>query len=834
MVLPIVLVILLPSVFFLNTHAEKLVVCEDGLLPCDDGQCIRREDWCDDATTCEDGSDEKNCGAKLFWGLGNPNKCKEKIHFQCDDGRCWPIAARCDGSEDCRDGDSGKKESNENGSKEKENTEENGSEEKEKTEENGSEEKEDESEESSEENGSEEKKEDKQESSEEKRSEEKKEESEYSYKDNFSDETETTTEADVLTTDSFDYEYSEPPATEIPITTDLEDIFSLGFWPESSPKTSKPENDFYSKKEQKARVDNYTTPAIPQISVSPTSVYRPSYVRPTTRSYINEFATRRPTIAYTSSKRYSTPRSYRRYMGGAYYSPTSAPHRNSYPSYPNQYGRSHPNHIYSQPVPNHHPYYPNANSHNGGAGWRANINRPPTIFNRRLQVPSRFYFKKNYAQIYGNDNGLSVSRGQKWILSVRNASGGWDKETPRALIALSLVNNSFLAGNHDNDLMQKYFQVYLGVNLLRDSPPTLNRLAMFVNALVATCQNPRDFQGLDLTEVIRSSILTSNRRSRRTVINPLVYLSLCLADRNLTHFEVHHLMTYLMDSRNDEVTRDMMYLALEAYTCHIQKESNPTQLYNLQKVAWNATARIIRRMKEDGSFGSIRSTALAAQALMSVNDSMEWDPRATFRFLKNHQLRSGSFGDFVSTYYALPALSGRSLLHLRNTRCNPPRVDRDLSPLEILQLPGPKNYIRYSLHIGSPLANADTMRVLVPYGISFFDIMRVAEYENEHFKCLDYKINLMKKFCLPKSVFQIPYMFLKVLLRRKRRKINIYSISDIPNDSEQGFAWHLYLRPHSDEGNTPNIQQRHTGHIKEFLPTPDQHVIYWYHSTGSV
>ncbi|GIY66678.1 uncharacterized protein CEXT_206951 [Caerostris extrusa] len=678
MVLPIVLVILLPSVFFLNAQAEELVVCPDGLFPCDDGQCIRREDWCDDITTCKDGSDEKNCGERGFWGI-SPNKCKKEIHFQCNDGRCWPIAARCDGSEDCRDGDSVKKKSKENGIEEKE-----------KTEENGSEEKEDESEESSEENGSEEKKEDKQESSEEKRSEEKKE-------DNGSDETETTTEADVTTTtDSFDYEYSEPPTTEIP-TTDLEDIFSLGFWPESSPRTTKPENDFYSKKEQKTRVDNqYTTPVIPQISFSPTSIHRPSYVRPTTRSYSNEFRTRRPTIAYTSSKRYSTPRSYRRYMGGAYYSPTSAPHRNSYPSYPNQYGRSHPNHIYSQPVPNHHPYYPNANNHNGGPGWRVNINRPPTVFNRRLQVPSRFYFKKNYAQIYGNDNGLSVSRGQKWILSVRNASGGWDKETPRALIALSLVNNSFLAGNHENDLMQKYFQVYLGVNLLRDSPPTLNRLAMFVNALVATCQNPRDFQGLDLTEVIRSSILTSNRRSRRTVINPLVYLSLCLADRNLTHFEVHHLMTYLMDSRNDEVTRDMMYLALEAYTCHIQKESNPTQLYNLQKVAWNATARIIRRMKEDGRFGSIRSTALAAQALMSVNDSMEWDPRATFRFLKNHQLRSGSFGDFVSTYYALPALSGRSLLHLRNTRCNPPRVDRDLSLLKENPPRWDKNWVSFS------------------------------------------------------------------------------------------------------------------------------------------
>ncbi|GBL95190.1 hypothetical protein AVEN_243374-1, partial [Araneus ventricosus] len=121
----------------------------------------------------------------------------------------------------------------------------------------------------------------------------------------------------------------------------------------------------------------------------------------------------------------------------------------------------------------------------------------------------------------------------------------------------------------------------------------------------------------------------------------------------------------------------MTCLALEAFACHMQKEGHSAaQYYSLQKMVWNATSKILQRKKDDGSFGSVYSTALAVQALMSSNETLEWDPEPSFRFLSSHQQRNGSFGDFLATYQVLPALSGRSLLHLRNTECNPPRVDR--------------------------------------------------------------------------------------------------------------------------------------------------------------
>ncbi|CAL1284456.1 unnamed protein product [Larinioides sclopetarius] len=781
------------ALLLLYTTSAADGTCDEDSLSCDNGQCVRREDWCDDSKACNDGSDEAYCGERTWYGK-SPNKCNEKIHFRCDDGLCWPLAARCDGTVDCRDN------SDEDSCDSEKKPDEETDEIKVNVEEANNKADEDKPSETSGEEGG---------------------ESTDISEENGWDEFTTATETPTFFIDDYE-DYDEP--TEIPFqTTTVEDLPpsppirepssterpSFEVSPEGNPWSPATEMDFYAKRMGQNEVKQHST----KTKVQPTSAYRPpptrSFVQYPTRPYINQYTTSRsPAVPYTGPTRPYTPRSYR-YIGSGQ---TPSPYRGRYQAqqlpyppggYRGSYHSGDSNYISSQPRTNHRQQYHSFNGNNGRADWRNGVTQPPRIYGRQLRAPSRFYFKKNYNEIYGKTNKPSVRRGADWILSIRNATGGWGKETPRALVALSLVNNSFLAGNYDNDLMHKYFQVHLAVKLLRDEPVSLNRLAMFVNALIATCQDPRDFQGWDLTELIRNTMLKLHRTSRPPVINPLVYLSLCLADRNLTHYEVHHLMTYLAANRNDEATRDMTCLALEAFACHMRKERHNTdQYYTLQKMVWNATLKILQRKKDDGSFGSVYSTALAVQALLSVNETQEWNPEPTFRFLSRHQQRNGSFGDFLATYQVLPALSGRSLLHLRNTECNPPRVDRELTPQEILQHPGPKSYIRYSLHLGSPLSTGYTVQVLVPTGISFFDVMRVAAYENDHFKFSYEEVN---------------------------GKIQIYSISDIPNDPEEGLAWRLYVRSPLDIGNIPDVRQIYTGDIRELFPTPDQHVIFWYH-----
>ncbi|GFS55211.1 transposable element Tcb2 transposase [Trichonephila clavipes] len=485
--------------------------CSKDLIPCDDEKCVQRNDWCNGMKNCEDGSDEAYCKGLTWWGK-NLNTCTDK-HFKCEDGPCWPKVVHCDGYEDCKDASD---EDCDSASKE-----------------------------SSEEDDSAEKK--------------------------------ATEIPSTTVSESFEnYDYDEKIDTTVSVSPEkktLSDIsrttYTVTFTtesPRSSPNVSllapTSEKDFYARKIEEMGIDNqHSTPMetvyTSKIDLSPTSDYRRSYFRPTSLR-----TTRQINIHYQSTARPYRIRSYRNRMNVPLISRNSSPYRGRYPIQQPRYvpNNRYPygpvnNNIPSRPNGNDHQRYRNSNYNNGRTNWLNDINNSPIIYKRQRKVPAPFYFRKNYDEIYHADNALAVDRAKNWILSIRNASGGWGKETPRALIALSLANNSFLAGTYENDLMQKYFQVHLAVNLLKEDTPTLNRLAMFVNALIATCQDPTDFQGWDLTELIRSTIGKLTQRTRLPFVNPLVYLSLCLADRNLTHYDIRHLMTYIMTSKDDEATR---------------------------------------------------------------------------------------------------------------------------------------------------------------------------------------------------------------------------------------------------------------------------------------
>ncbi|KAG8175709.1 hypothetical protein JTE90_021359 [Oedothorax gibbosus] len=439
----------------------------------------------------------------------------------------------------------------------------------------------------------------------------------------------------------------------------------------------------------------------------------------------------------------------------------------------------------------------------------------PLSFDRKLKAPSRFYFAKDYTRTYLRENAEYIDRGRAWILSNRSAEGGWGSETPRALIALSLINNSFVNETYENNIMQKHFQVFLGTSLIRGDTKTtsINRLAMSVNALIATCQNPRDLHGTDYTELVRKRLREQLRNShhRRNEVqspNPFVCLSLCLADRDLERQEVHHLITRLKShDSEDEFELDKNVMAIPAFACHLQRHksiypSDSEYLRTWDSLLRNATWKLLNRMRDDGSFGSVYSTAIAAQALMSVNETRNWNPELTFNFLREHQKDDGSFGDFLATYLVLPALSGRSLLHLRNTQCTPPNSDRVLTPTEILAFRGPKHYVKYSIFIGNPKTNEYSIDVHVPVGIHFFDLMRVAAHKNDAFK-FSYE--------------------------ETDGGIHVYSISNVPNDSERELEWNLFVTSRSNTVlDDPESLRTIRTDIKRFYPRSDEHVIFWY------
>lgn len=77
----------------------------------------------------------------------------------------------------------------------------------------------------------------------------------------------------------------------------------------------------------------------------------------------------------------------------------------------------------------------------------------------------------------------------------------------------------------------------------RNENTTLSNLALYINALYATCQDPRNFQGMDLIARLRRE--TDIAVKSKTSI-PLVFLTLCLS--NATRYEDNLRLTEFYNS----------------------------------------------------------------------------------------------------------------------------------------------------------------------------------------------------------------------------------------------------------------------------------------------
>lgn len=78
-----------------------------------------------------------------------------------------------------------------------------------------------------------------------------------------------------------------------------------------------------------------------------------------------------------------------------------------------------------------------------------------------------FYFAKNYTRDFERKYRTNIRDAKNWLLGQRDESYGFGRDTPRGLIALSLISNSFLSDAEDNELMRKGLQTHLGIKILR-------------------------------------------------------------------------------------------------------------------------------------------------------------------------------------------------------------------------------------------------------------------------------------------------------------------------------------------------------------------------------
>lgn len=373
----------------------------------------------------------------------------------------------------------------------------------------------------------------------------------------------------------------------------------------------------------------------------------------------------------------------------------------------------------------------------------------------------------------------SRTRGISWLKSQRNSKWGWDENTHRAIVALYLAGEATYNGTkEEEELMAKQLELRIALSLLRNKtdPVSSNQLALYMNAMLVACHNPRKFYGFDIVDILKKQIQHKENSS-----HPVVFLALCNANETISDDAVSHLLSVLEYESEYLFWMDIQAMAVMALSCATHQAKHAHLAQNVS----SAVGNFKRKQRTDGSFGNVYTTALVVQALLASGqeEDSHWDLGGAVNYLQSQQSSSNnySFGDLLATYLILPILKAKSLTDIAHVKCSNlrrhPRGGNSI--VDVKNQLGPKVYLQYSLYIGNEKDVVHSLSLRVPANITVFDVMRLAAEADAKYK-FEYKTT--------------------------DGNIYVFSVASIANDPETGVFWLLYLSNKKDTNPILNTQ----------------------------
>lgn len=270
----------------------------------------------------------------------------------------------------------------------------------------------------------------------------------------------------------------------------------------------------------------------------------------------------------------------------------------------------------------------------------------------------------------------AVRQGADYMLSIRNPTTyGWGADTHRALTVLALADALQPKPTQDPEqlLMVKELELRLAVALAKkhQEPMSTGQLALYVNALLAVCSNPRDFYGLNL--VARLSHLEANLSNFEYALQSI---ALCNSGAKFDKGRFLKLVDIIKKDNSEHGIPDTLALTTLAFACGLKDHT----LQPIDRYLNRAIKKLKNIQKPDGSFGNIYSSGLALQALIGAKTNDEgWNRTLANEYVLSQQKSNGAIVDFMGTYFALPTLSGRTLISLYDWKCdNAESTDRPI------------------------------------------------------------------------------------------------------------------------------------------------------------
>ncbi|GFQ65559.1 gastric intrinsic factor, partial [Trichonephila clavata] len=245
------------------------------------------------------------------------------------------------------------------------------------------------------------------------------------------------------------------------------------------------------------------------------------------------------------------------------------------------------------------------------------------------------------------------------------------------------------------------------------------------------------------------------------------------------------------DSQHRPFWTETQALASLALACL----STKFNLLTDEKILKDMLQELKKYQFRNGTTDNVKTTALLVQALLKYDSFDEdFDMKSALQSI----LQSVSSNiTLQNAYYALPVLTGTSLLNVSSSHCRT-TPDTEAQALEkALNVYGETISVHYSVWLGDKIELARTWRLKMPLNNSIYDVIETVAKIDKGQK-VEYNVVDGKPF--------------------------VTSLGGIQDDPERGTFWFLHLKSLNSD-NEPELLEQSPVDLKL---RPNQEIILWY------
>ncbi|XP_054707058.1 uncharacterized protein CG3556-like [Uloborus diversus] len=359
-----------------------------------------------------------------------------------------------------------------------------------------------------------------------------------------------------------------------------------------------------------------------------------------------------------------------------------------------------------------------------------------------------------------------------WFLRRREngtTSNKWGHELPRTAVALFLSDPAFFApGNLTAQEMAYELTIQLLSKFSQNRTLSSADLALYINAMLVTCIDPRNFHGHDLVSELRKSV------EEEKFTNPFEIIALCNAGDTMTSKDVGRILT-AYNSEHRPFWIDIQALSAMALVCLSQQPTLNVEQRNLRDMVLE-----LKKLQHlNGTVENLRTTAVVLQVLNAVkNFGSDFDYEAAIEAILQQQKDDGSFPNFLDSYYILPALSNNSLVSINTSHCQNSQITGEEALKKLRSQSGKQIQVHYSVFVDQDMDFVRTWKLKVPVGSTLYNVMETIQELDDRFR-VQYNVFNGK-----------PYP---------------YAMFNLEDDPESGLYWFVYKR--SSRSNAPQLME---------------------------